>query len=33
MLAMINDGLRGIRAKGAYQNIIEDHMARIWAEF
>ncbi|MDJ0827188.1 MAG: transporter substrate-binding domain-containing protein [Rhodobacter sp.] len=33
MLAMINDGLRGIRASGNYQNIIEDHMARIWAEF
>ena len=33
MLAMINDGLRGAREKGTYQNIIEDHMARIWAEF
>ncbi len=33
MLAMINDGLRGIRTTGGYQKIIEDHMARIWAEF
>ncbi|MDJ0630973.1 MAG: transporter substrate-binding domain-containing protein [Rhodobacter sp.] len=33
MLAMINDGLRGIRKSGGYQAIIEDHMARIWAEF
>lgn len=33
MLAMINEGLRGIRADGKYQSIIEDHMARIWAEF
>lgn len=33
MLASINDGLRGIRKDGEYQRIIEDHMARIWADF
>ncbi len=33
MLTMINDGLRGIRTSGDYQKIIEDHMARIWADF
>ena len=33
LLAMINTGLRGIRDNGTYQKIIEDHMARIWAEF
>ncbi|MEL7114766.1 MAG: transporter substrate-binding domain-containing protein [Pseudomonadota bacterium] len=33
MLAMINDGLRDIRTNGEYQDIIEDHMARIWADF
>lgn len=33
LLAMANEGLRGIRASGEYQRIIEDHMARIWASY
>ena len=33
LLAMVNDGLNGIRANGTYQKIIEDHLTRIWAEF
>ncbi len=33
MLAEINAGLKGIRENGTYQRIIEDHMARIWANF
>ncbi|KMW60310.1 LysM domain protein [Candidatus Rhodobacter oscarellae] len=33
MLAMANEGLRGIRKSGDYQKIIEDHMARIYADY
>ena len=33
MLETINAGLRGIKDDGKYQAIIEDHMARIWADF
>lgn len=33
LLTTINNGLRGIKDDGKYQAIIEDHMARIWADF
>ncbi|CUH77788.1 Bacterial extracellular solute-binding proteins, family 3 [Tritonibacter multivorans] len=33
LLAMVNDGLRGIRENGKYQAIVEDHLARVWAGF
>ena len=33
MLALINEGLVGIKENGTYQAIIEDHLARIWADF
>ena len=33
ILGLVNDGLRKIHETGAYQSIIEDHMARIWAGF
>jgi polar amino acid transport system substrate-binding protein len=33
MLATVNDGLRAIRANGDYQDIVERHLARIYADF
>lgn len=33
MLVMVNDALRGIRANGTYQRIVEEHLARVWAGF
>ncbi|MBT8153045.1 transporter substrate-binding domain-containing protein [Epibacterium ulvae] len=33
ILDLVNDGLREIHDTGAYQAIIEQHMARIWAGF
>ncbi|MCG7621826.1 transporter substrate-binding domain-containing protein [Epibacterium sp. Ofav1-8] len=33
LLAIVNDGLRGIREDGSYQKIVEDHLARVWAGF
>lgn len=33
LLAVFEEGLRRIRENGAYQQIIDDHMTRIWAEF
>jgi polar amino acid transport system substrate-binding protein len=33
LLDTINGGLKGIRDDGTYQAIIEDQMARIWADF
>lgn len=33
LLSLINGGLRGIKASGEYQRIIDAHMTRIWAEF
>lgn len=33
MLATVNEGLRAIRADGSYQDIVERHLARIYADF
>lgn len=33
MVATINAGLRGIKANGTYQQIIDTHMTRVWSEF
>lgn len=33
MLATINGGLREIKSNGVYQQIIDTHMTRVWAEF
>jgi len=33
LLAIVNEGLRGIREDGSYQEIVEDHLARVWAGF
>ena len=33
MLSTINAGLRGIKDSGQYQQIIDTHMTRVWAEF
>jgi polar amino acid transport system substrate-binding protein len=33
VMATINDGLEKIHDNGKYQAIVEDHMARIWADF
>ncbi len=33
LLAVINDGLRSIKASGQYQKIVDAHMSRVWANF
>lgn len=33
VLDTINAGLDGIRTSGRYQEIVEDHLARVWAQF
>ena len=33
LLAMVNNGLREIRASGEYQKIIDEHLALVWANF
>lgn len=33
MLDTINEGLRGIREDGTFQQIIDAHLSRVWAEF
>jgi len=33
LLKTIDKGIQGIRASGRYQEIVEDHMTRIWAGF
>lgn len=33
MLALVNDGLQKIRTNGTYQDIVERHLARIYAQF
>ena len=33
LLATINDGLDSIKASGAYQQVIDRHMTKIWADF
>ena len=33
LMAMVNGGLEEIKANGAYQRVIDEHMTRIWSEF
>lgn len=33
LIAIVNEGLVGIRESGAYQRIVDEHMTRIWAAF
>ncbi|MGX9357190.1 LysM peptidoglycan-binding domain-containing protein [Roseobacteraceae bacterium S113] len=33
LLAMIDAGLEGIRGNGVYQDVLSEHLNRIWAEF
>ncbi|MEE9453848.1 MAG: transporter substrate-binding domain-containing protein [Paracoccaceae bacterium] len=33
LLAILNEGIRNIKASGEYQSIIDTHMSRVWADF